>query len=136
MRVLSKSSVSISIDALASEVQRVLTTFANDVESEVNDIQEEVADDAVKKLKATSPVGNGKWKGHYKNGWGKVKDGGKTVVRNKKYQITHLLEKGHVVIIAGKSKGFAPAQPHIKPVEEWVQDEFEDRIKRKVEGGI
>ena len=133
---MSKRTSVVPIDSLASELQRVLTTFANDVESEVNDIQEEVADDAVKKLKTTSPVGTGKWKGHYKNGWGKEKVDGKTVVRNKKYRLTHLLEKGHDIIIAGKSKGFAPAQPHIKPVEEWVQDEFEDRIKKKIEGGI
>ena len=136
MRVLNKSNVSVSIDNLATEIQRVLTTFANDCESEVNKIQEEVADEAIKELKATSPVGTGKWKGHYKDGWGKVKVDGKIVIRNKKYQITHLLEKGHDVIIAGIYKGFAPAQPHIKPVEEWVQDEFEERIKNKIEGGI
>ena len=120
----------------AREIQGALMTFANQCETEMSKAADKVAKKAVKKLKQTSPEGTGEWKGHYKDGWMTKKLDGKRVIANKKYQLTHLLEYGHDVIFKGKNKGKAPAQPHIKPVEEWVQDEFEDEIIKVIEGKL
>lgn len=128
--------ITISADQLASEIGKVLQTFANDCQTAVDDAAEEVAKEAVEELKRTSPVGSGTWKGHYAKKWSVKKDGGKYVIHNKKYQLTHLLEKGHDVIVNGKVVGRVKAQPHIKPVEEQVQDDFEKEIKKKIEGGL
>ena len=49
------------------------------------------------------------------------------------YQLSHLLEKGHVTRNGtGRTYKPTPAYPHIKEVEEWVEKAFEDAIKMKV----
>ena len=45
-------------------------------------------------------------------------------VYNEQYQLTHLLENGHDIIINGEVRGHAAAHVHIAPVEAWAQDEF------------
>lgn len=121
---------------LASEVGKVLNTFEHSVETAVDRAAEEVAKEAVKKLKAASPTGRGTWGGHYARKWKTKVVDGKTVVYNEKYQLTHLLEKGHDIVSHGHNSGHVPAQPHIKPVEEWCQDEFEKRIAEELEKGV
>lgn len=111
-------------------------TFANQCETEMSKAADKVAKKAVKKLKQTSPKGEGTWKGHYKNGWMTKKVDGKRVIANKKYQLTHLLEYGHDIKRNGVVIGYAPAKPHIKLVEEWAQDEFEDEVIKVIEGKL
>lgn len=127
-----------SIDdlSLAKDVGKILQTFGKGVSQAVERAADQVAKQAIIKLKNTSPVGAGTWGGHYARKW-KVKIvSGKRVIYNEKYQLTHLLENGHDVISNGKAVGHVSGQPHIKPVEEWVQDEFEELLTREIEGGI
>lgn len=121
---------------LTKEVGKILQTFGKGVSDAVDRASDEVAKRAVQKLRSSSPVGPGTWGGHYARKW-KVKIvGGKRVVYNEKYQLTHLLEYGHDVIVNGKVRGHAPAQPHIKPVEEWAQEEFEKELESQIERGV
>lgn len=126
----------VPIDRLASEVQSMLQQFEHGVVTALDEASEEVAEEAVKKLKSSSPVGSGAWKGHYARQWRVKKVEGKFVVYNNKYQLTHLLEHGHDVVSHGRVVGHVSAKPHIKPVEEWVQEELprklEEMIQREV----
>jgi len=120
---------------LATEVGAILQQFEHGVVTALDEASEEVAEEAVKKLKSTSPVGTGAWKGHYAHKWKVKKVGGKLVVYNEKYQLTHLLENGHDVVSHGRVVGHVQGQPHIKPVEEWVQEELPRKLEEMIERG-
>ncbi|MGG0355329.1 HK97 gp10 family phage protein [Bacillus tropicus] len=109
----------------ASELARELQRYANVVEEKLENEIDEVGDIAVGKLKQGSP----KKTGAYRKGWRKKKEGNSVVVHNTKGQLTHLLENGH----AKAGGGRVPAQVHIRPVEEYVINEFPRRIERALE---
>lgn len=119
---------------LTSQINRILTDYVDDVDNVVLKVEEEVAKEAVKKLKTTSPVNPSYHGRHYKDGWTVDNKSKKTyakyIIKNRQYQLTHLLENGHDVVRGGRKVGRAKAQPHIKPVEEWVKTEVEERIRR------
>lgn len=122
---------------LTKEINKILNEYVKDVDKSMLDAEEEVANEAVKKLKSTSPKKTkGKKAGHYAKSWEVDKKSkqnyAQTIIHNKDYQLTHLLENGHDIIRNGKVVGHAKAQPHIKPVEEWVKKEMEERIREKL----
>lgn len=122
---------------LSKEVNSILQQYAKGVDKAVIDVENEVADEAVKKLKSTSPKKKkGKKAGAYAKGWRidkKQKDKyARTVIHNKEYQLTHLLEHGHDIVRNGKVVGHAEAKPHIKDVEEWTKKEVEERIRSRL----
>lgn len=121
---------------LTAQVNSILKEYVDEVDKVVLDVEEKVAKEAVKKLKATSPK-NPKGRGrHYASDW-KIDQRSKKryahlIVHNKQYQLTHLLENGHNIVRNGKVVGHASAQKHIKPVEEWVKKEVETEIVREL----
>ena len=122
---------------LSKEVNNILKEYASDVEKVLLKTEDEVAAEAVEKLKKTSPrKTRGKKAGHYAKSWDVDKKAKKqyaqTIIYNKDYQLTHLLENGHDVVREGRVVGHAKAQPHIKPVEEWVKKEMVERIEAEL----
>lgn len=125
----------ISIDSLAEEVIKALNEYKDIAEGDFEEVAKSVAKEGAKKLKASSPRGSGKGrKGHYANGWGVTyerKGNGKfrfTVHNKKKPGLAHLLEHGHQLRQGGKAKAIV----HIKPVEEWCNEEFEKRTEERL----
>lgn len=126
---------------LTKEINSILQEYASAVDKCVLEVETAVSKEAIKKLKSTSPKAkrNGGHK-HYADDW-KVDNKSKkhyahTIIHNKQYQLTHLLEKGHDIVRNGKVVGHANAQPHIKPVEEWVKTEVEKQIEKQIKGGL
>lgn len=122
---------------LSKEINNILQEYANDVEKALIRAEDEVAAEAVEKLKKTSPKkARGKKAGHYAKSWAVDKKTKKqyaqTIIHNKDYQLTHLLENGHDIVRDGKVVAHANAQPHIKPVEEWVKREMVERIEAEL----
>ncbi|MES1054579.1 HK97 gp10 family phage protein [Bacillus thuringiensis] len=109
----------------AGELARELQRYANVVDEELTNAQEDVADIAVDKLSQSGP----KKTGGYRKGWRKKKEGNSVVVHNTKGQLTHFLENGHAKVGGGR----IPAQVHIRPVEEYVIDELPKRIEKAIE---
>lgn len=128
------SSITIDSMSLQSEIQGILSEIPHSVETALDKAADKVSKEAIDKLKATSPRGVGKG-GHYADSWTRKKDSAKKVtVHNKQYQLTHLLENGHEIVIHGHATGKQTrAIKHIKPVEEWVQDEFEKEVKEDIQ---
>lgn len=119
---------------LTKEIQGLILDYFSDVDRAVFEVEDAVAKEAIKKLKATSPRNqkNGGHK-HYADDW-KIdatmkKNYCKFVIKNNQYRLTHLLENGHDVVSHGKKAGHVAGRPHIKPVEEWANKEVEKRIK-------
>ena len=112
---------------LSDEINSILVEFNKDVQDLQGEIAEEVAKEAVEKLKQTSP----KRRGKYAKGWAKRKNGNSYVIYNRTYPgLTHLLEHGHATRKPGKR---VKAIVHIKPVEDFVIDEYPKRLKQEIE---
>ena len=113
-------------------VQKYLEEQRWEVIEAMSEAIDEVAKEAVKKLKAASP--RGKTQKYYK-GWtykiekGRLSHGSIVYGKTGTYQLAHLLEYGH----AKKGGGRTNEYEHIKPVEEWAIDEVVDRTITKVE---
>lgn len=114
--------MAINVNQLANEINRQLAQYANVVEENVEKVAQKVAKDGVKTLKLRSP----KLTGSYAKGWRAKKVKGKWVVHNATdYQLTHLLEKGHVKVGGGR----VPAKVHIAPVEQKMIEEFANGVE-------
>ena len=121
--------------SVAIQMEKILDRYSEEVQQTTNKSIDKVSKESVQKLKSSSP----KRTGAYAGSWGTKKERGNgkintVIVRNKEhYQLTHLLENGHVVRNAKGTYGRAPAIKHIKPVEEWAQDELPMEIERALE---
>lgn len=115
-------------DSVSAQMEDLL----DEVNLEVRQVTEESIDAsskaAVKKLRENSP----KRKGDYAKGWAVKKEDKLTrVVYNKThYQLTHLLENGHVVKNQHGEYGRVNGEKHIEPVEEWAANDVVERIER------
>ncbi len=114
------------------ELQAALAHLQIEVDEAVQEVTASVAKEGVKKLKKRSRELFGK--GNYANGWTfkVLPGGGKAVIFNKKYQLTHLLEHGHDIVRKGVKVGEAKAKPHIKEVEEFCIEETEKEITKAI----
>lgn len=128
------SNITIDATALQSEINGILSEIPHSVETALDKAADKVSKEAIQKLKGSSPRGAGKG-GHYADAWTRKKDSAKKVtVHNKQYQLTHLLENGHEIVVHGHATGKRTrAIKHIKPVEEWVQEEFEKELKEDIQ---
>lgn len=125
----------VPVNKVTNAISEALAEYSQEVAACSDECVDYLAEKCVEKLKSTSPrrKKNG---GTYAKSWfvdtAYSKLGNKRVlVRNKLYQLTHLLENGHATK-GGKDR--VKAIPHIKPVEEWAQEElpkcFKERMKK------
>lgn len=119
-----------------------------EVNIEFKSIIDKFADDTVKGLKNKSPRGHRRSK-TYASGW-EVKTNnrqnkkkgsiqlsyGVTVWNATNYQLTHLLEKGHLIVNKKGGVGWASAKPHIDVVYQQIKEPFiraMENAKKEVE---
>ena len=116
---------------LQKEIMDYLNDYVEDITEDVKETTDEITNEAVKEIKEKSPRGHGNRKNPYWKGWtkqaGKLNRGRYTVkIHNKtNYQLTHLLEFGHITRDGTKR---TKAQPHIRPVEEKYANEYETKL--------
>lgn len=122
--------------SLQAQIEDCVEEYGLEALREINNSMDEVAKEAVQKLKATSPKGP---KG-YANNWtlkrqrSKSKGLNMITVHNKEtYMLTHLLENSHVIDngygVYGRTAPGRGQHIHIAPVEEWAAGEWEKRVK-------
>jgi hypothetical protein len=89
-----------------------------------------VSRECVQKLKGSSP----RRTGSYASGWATKRQGDMDVVVHNRtdYQLTHLLENGHVITNKKGTYGRTHGIKHIAPVEEWAVDELPRRIMEDI----
>lgn len=122
--------MSINIDSFANEVVKQLKMYSSEVKRKVDEGKKDVAKEAVKELRTAGDFED--LTGDYRKGWAVKKDGTAQVVHNKTdYQLTHLLENGHV-IKNGTQRSYGDTRKfeHIAPVEEKVIEAFIERVEK------
>lgn len=126
----------VSADGMADAIIRELREYGQEV---TENMKKEVQDAGTlcrKELRVSSP----KLTGSYAKGWRK-----KTAYEDSKeirvqvynatdYQLTHLLEHGHVLVSYGKVRGTVGAKPHIGPAEEKIEKQLLKKTKIIVKG--
>ena len=123
------------MESLTVQMSRILEEYSEEVQDVTNDAIQKIAKESVQKLKNTSPKRPGH--GEYARGWTIKREKGldniaTLIVHNKQYQLTHLLENGHIVRNKKGTYGRAPAIKHIQPVEEEANTELPQEIERQL----
>ena len=110
------------------QINNVLNEFMDREDNEVEKAFNKARTETVKQLKQTSPRGK---RGAYAQSWTskKEKDGAKTghtigaltitIYNREHYQLTHLLERGHMIANQYGTYGRTSANPHIEDAEEF-----------------
>lgn len=99
-------------------------------------VVDEYAEKCVGELKASSPKGKYHRQKPYAEGWatkkGKKKKGEYEVVvwNATNYQLTHLLENGHLIVNKRNGVGWASARPHIDKAYRSVKGPFERAMEQ------
>ena len=129
---------------LVVQMTQILDQYSAEVRRATNEAADTVAKEAQRKLRSTSPRKTGK----YARGWSVKKERGSggiytvTVYNKTDWQLTHLLENPHEIVNkdhAGNRRSYGVTTVgrgqivHIKPVEEWANEEFPEEIERKLE---
>lgn len=115
---------------VAVQLEDLLNEYNQTVQDATDKSIKAAAREAVQRLRNGSP----KKTGDYAKGWATKKTREGVVVYNKTdWQLTHLLENGHVIRNKKGTYGRAPAHPHIAPVEAWAANDLPNRIKRELE---
>ena len=122
----------VSIDNLASEIMKGLQEYKDLATADMKTAVRKTGKSVKKDIQANAP----KKTGAYSKNWS-VKTTKETsdsleltVYSPKKYQLAHLLEKGHAKRGGGRTK----AMPHIAPAEENAVKELENDIKKALGG--
>lgn len=122
------------------QINDILNEYSRDIQNGIEDIAKDVAKDDAKKLRDTRNTYKVR-SGNYNKGWTVKTEKGRMsiqcIVHNKdNYQLTHLLEKGHRIIGRdGSVKGQTKAFPHIAPVEQESNKEYEQRVENLIKNG-
>lgn len=113
--------------SVSIQMSQILDEFSEKVNDVLAEAADSTANESVEKLSNTSP----RRTGEYANGWRVKKiERGYVVVHNVHYQLTHLLENGHVIRNKKGTYGRTSGKKHIKPVETWANKEFQRKIER------
>lgn len=113
------------LNDLSKEIAKALSIYTSEVTEGLEEAKTMVAKNTVKHLKNNSPEDTG----DYAKGWSRKKVGTAEIVYNRTdYQLTHLLENGHV----NRDGSRTQAIPHIKPAEEKAIDEYLEEVEKVI----
>ena len=127
----------VKINDFGSALQSILDDYGRGVSEKTRAAVLEAAKVAKKEVQSGSPVQSGS----YRRGWAVREDStsrlrSEAIVHNRtRYQLAHLLEKGHALVRGGRTLGQVAGTPHIEPAEENAIKNIEEAIKRIAEEG-
>ncbi len=114
-----------SIQNFSKELAAALADYSKEVAEGLEEAKINAAQGVVSYLRANSP----KQTGTYAKGWRITKAGTAQVIHNKtRYQLTHLLENGHVKAKGGR----VAAKVHIRPAEQQGIEQFVSDVERAI----
>nr|DAF58312.1 MAG TPA: putative tail component [Myoviridae sp. ct6eX13] len=110
----------------------------------MKDAVDKVTKETVAEIRSDIPAAGIGGKGDYQKSWASKQDAeskkryayAKVVyAKDPHYRLTHLLEKGHDLIVRGKPLGRVKAFVHIRPAADDAADKLEKYIKSGLKGG-
>ena len=116
-----------------TDIATILDDYSKNIYEGMENASNSVAKSGAKTLKLTSPERTGK----YKKSWSVKKDKNtysfSNTIYNKKWQLTHLLEKEHI-----KRNGHGKVKPivHIRPVEQKCIRDYEREVVNIIKKGV
>lgn len=128
--------MNITPDKLADAIMQELEAYRQDVTDGLKKDVKTVAKECAAEIKQRSPVKTGS----YQKGWSskvayESQDDIRVIVRNRTaYQLTHLLENGHVLKAHGRVLGVVGARPHIRLAELNAEKKLMKRVRVRVRG--
>ena len=116
--------------SVTAQMEELLDEVNEDVRKSAKRNIDAVSKESVQKLRNSSPQKTGS----YAKGWGVKRQGEMDVVVHNRtdYQLTHLLENGHVIRNKKGTYGRTAGIKHIAPVEEWASGELPRRITEDI----
>ncbi len=129
--------VSVGFSELSAELQKQLESYNQDIVEGLNKAYKELADAGVAKLQSTHPYHDrtGKYSKGFavtqrKNAVTATGAESYTIHNKKHYQITHLLEHGHLTRNGGRTAAFE----HWKPTLDELDHKAETIVKNVIQG--
>ena len=118
------------------DINDILNEYSSDIQEGITEAAFKVAEDGNNKLKVTSP----KRTGSYRKGWRVDKKSGKgyvhaTIYNATDWQLTHLLEKPHVIKNQYGTWGTSKPQVHIEPVEQECIQKYKKDVEQVIKNG-
>lgn len=118
------------------DIKDILNEYSSDIQEGITETAFKVAEDGKNKLRVTSPKRTGK----YRKGWRVEKKQGKgfvhaTIYNATDWQLTHLLEKPHVIRNQHGTWGTSKPQVHIEPVEQECIQEYQKNVEQVIKNG-
>lgn len=114
----------------------ILNEYSEEIQEAITEEAERIAKNGSNRLKQTSPKNKGKyakgWKVKTKKGKGYVSS---TIHNSTNWQLTHLLEKPHVIRNKSGTYGISKPQVHIEPIEQECISEYERNVERIIKDG-
>ena len=125
--------------SVSVQMKDILDRYGREAKKAIDASAEETAGMCVQQLKNNSPKRQGKGGGAYARSWTVKKEGhgdiADYIVHNSKhYQLTHLLENGHVIRNKKGTYGRTHGVKHIAPAAEAAEQRFESSVRSKLEG--
>ncbi len=124
------SNQTVSVENLSSAVRRQLEEYCSFTADEVKQIVGEVGESVKKEIQENAPVDTGA----YRKSWRVTKESetatsmSVVVHSEKRYRLTHLLEKGH----AKRGGGRVAAKVHIAPAEANAEKQLIEKVERSL----
>lgn len=119
---------------LTEQIEGVFDDYTRDMKRTVNNAVDTVAKEGVSRLRSISP----RKSGDYAKGWAIKRERGRSgindvTIHNKTdYQLTHLLENGHLIVNGKGTYGRTRGIKHIAPVEQYFNTEVVEEIEREL----
>ncbi|MFM1581401.1 HK97 gp10 family phage protein [Helcococcus bovis] len=116
---------------LHKELKDIFEDYTDDVIKATNEIIDEISKETVKNLKSSGSFKD--YRPKYRKSW-RVSNGDKKlgiqskIIHNKEYQLTHLLEHGHVNRDGSRTKAY----PHIEKAEKKASEDIIKYFEGKV----
>lgn len=122
-------------ESIEAQLARIINNYSDEIVQIMDDEAQKTSEETLKIVESKSPKRTGKYSKSFKiKRESRLKGSSYIIHSPKHYRRTHLLEKGHIIVVNGKTYGRTRAFPHFAPAEEHAKKVYPDRVSKRIEG--